>query len=90
MGSRVPGMTDSNYHHVEMQAAAYMRLNKIRQGVLYINHPDGICKFCNGSAYTRPGGNPISPISDALPKDATMWIYDKGGDLLGKFTGNAR
>jgi RHS repeat-associated protein len=89
MGRRVPGMTDSNYHHVEMQAAAYMRLNNIRQGVLYINHPDGICNFCNGLAYTRPGGTPVSPISDALPEGAAMWVYNSSGDFLGKFIGNA-
>ncbi|WP_107423260.1 hypothetical protein [Streptomyces amritsarensis] len=26
-----------------MQAAAYMRVNKIKQGVLYIDHVDGPC-----------------------------------------------
>ncbi|BEL05660.1 hypothetical protein Q0Z83_038510 [Actinoplanes sichuanensis] len=89
MGPRVPGMTSSNYHHVEMQAAAYMRLNKIKQGVLYINHPDGICDFCSGVAYTRPGSPVLSPINDALPEGAEMWVYNQGGEFLGKFIGNA-
>ncbi len=90
MGGRVPGMTSSNYHHVEMQAAAYMRRNNIGRGVLYINHPDGICQFCSGSAYTRPGGTPVNPIEDALPRGAQMWVYDQAGKFLGKFTGNSR
>jgi hypothetical protein len=90
MGARVPGMTPTNYHHVEMQAAAYMRRNNIGRGVLYINHPDGICQFCSGSAYTRPGGSPVRPIEDALPQNAIMWVYDQGGSLLGRFTGNSR
>ncbi|MFF2957226.1 polymorphic toxin-type HINT domain-containing protein [Kitasatospora sp. NPDC057965] len=90
MGDRVPGMTSSNYHHVEMQAAAYMRRNEVGQGVLYINHPDGICQFCSGSAYSRPGGTPVKPIEDALPKDAKMWVYDQSGKFLGKFKGNSR
>ncbi|MFJ9949371.1 RHS repeat-associated core domain-containing protein [Kitasatospora sp. NPDC091207] len=90
MGDRVPGMTSSNYHHVEMQAAAYMRRNEVGRGVLYINHPDGICQFCNGSAYSRPGGTPVNPIEDALPKGAKMWVYDQSGKFLGKFKGNSR
>ncbi|OEJ35333.1 hypothetical protein BGK67_32185 [Streptomyces subrutilus] len=90
MGGRVPGMTSSNYHHAEMQAAAYMRRNEIGRGVLYINHPDGVCQFCNGSAYTRPGGPPVNPIEDALPEGAKMWVYDRDGRFLGKFTGNSR
>ncbi|MFF3565807.1 ricin-type beta-trefoil lectin domain protein [Streptomyces sp. NPDC002574] len=90
MGARVPGMTSSNYHHVEMQAAAYMRRNEVGRGVLYINHPDGICQFCDGSAYTRPGGPSVDPIEDALPSGAQMWVYDQAGKFLGKFTGNSR
>ncbi|MGA4545171.1 polymorphic toxin-type HINT domain-containing protein [Uniformispora flossi] len=90
MGDRVPGMTSSNFHHVEMQAAAYMRRNDIRRGVLYINHPEGICQFCNGLAYTRPGGIPVRPIEDALPSGAQMWIYDQNRKFLGLFTGNSR
>ncbi|NMO57749.1 hypothetical protein HH310_42125 [Actinoplanes sp. TBRC 11911] len=88
MGARVPGMTGTNFHHVEMQAAAYMRLNKLKKGVLYINHPEGICTSCTGAAYTRPGGPPVKPIEDALPEGAEMWIYNKAGQFLGKFTGN--
>ncbi|MET7426676.1 FG-GAP-like repeat-containing protein [Dactylosporangium sp. NPDC005555] len=90
MGARVPGMTGTNYHHVEMQAAAYMRLNRIREGTLYINHPKGICQFCNGSAYTRPGGAQVLPIEDALPENAKLSVYNYAGKLLGVFTGNAR
>ncbi|WP_126643419.1 polymorphic toxin-type HINT domain-containing protein [Embleya hyalina] len=90
MGDWVPGMTQSNFHHVEMQAAAYMRRNDIKRGVLYINHPDGICQFCNGSAYTRPGGPPVRPIEDALPTGAQMWVYNQDGRFLGRFTGNYR
>ncbi|WP_432151355.1 ricin-type beta-trefoil lectin domain protein [Streptomyces sp. bgisy029] len=90
MGDWAPGMTSSNYHHVEMQAATYMRRNNIDRGVLYINHPDGICQFCSGAAYTRPGGTPVSPINDALPGGAQMWVYDQVGRFLGKFKGNSR
>ncbi|MET9402761.1 hypothetical protein [Kitasatospora sp. NPDC002965] len=67
-----------------------MRRNKIGNGVLYINHPDGICQFCNGLAYSRPGGALAKPIEDALPKDALMWVYDQSGKFLGRFKGNSR
>jgi SCP1.201-like deaminase len=87
---RVPGMTESNFHHVEMQAAAYMRLNNIEKGVLYINHPDGICDFCSGNAYTPPGGPPVFPIEDALPEGAGLWVYGKFGNFLGRFIGNSK
>ncbi|MEV7087616.1 DddA-like double-stranded DNA deaminase toxin [Streptomyces sp. NPDC093085] len=49
-------------NHVEMQVAAYMRRNDIGRGVLYINRPDGVCQFCNGSACASPGGTPVNPI----------------------------
>lgn len=82
--ARVPGMTDQNFHHVEMQAAAYMRLNKIKQGVLYINHPGGVCAFCDGRAY-QGGIN----IEDALPHGSEMWVVAPGR-RPSKFTGNSR
>lgn len=82
--ARVPGMTDENFHHVEMQAAAYMRLNDIKQGVLYINHPKGVCPYCDGRAY-----NFGVPIEDALPHGAEMWVLAPGRRPM-KFTGNSR
>ncbi|MFJ5230358.1 RHS repeat-associated core domain-containing protein [Kitasatospora sp. NPDC088391] len=82
--ARVPGMTDENFHHVEMQAAAYMRLNDIKQGVLYINHPKGVCPYCDGRAY-----NLGVPIEDALPHGAEMWVLAPGRRPM-KLTGNSR
>ncbi|MEE1834562.1 golvesin C-terminal-like domain-containing protein [Streptomyces sp. SP17KL33] len=82
--ARVPGMTAENFHHVEMQAAAYMRLNEIGQGVLYINHPRGVCGFCNGRAY----GGGVN-IEDALPPGAQLWVVAAGLPTR-RFTGNAR
>ncbi|MEU4113936.1 polymorphic toxin-type HINT domain-containing protein [Kitasatospora sp. NPDC028055] len=82
--ARVPGMTDENFHHVEMQAAAYMRLNDLKQGVLYINHPKGVCSYCDGRAYQLG-----VPIEDALPHGAEMWVVAPGRRIM-KFIGNSK
>jgi RHS repeat-associated protein len=82
--ARVPGMTAENFHHVEMQAAAYMRLNEIKQGVLYINHPKGVCAYCDGRAYAAGPS-----ISDALLRGAELWVVDPAGEAL-RFLGNSR
>ncbi|MFJ9713401.1 DddA-like double-stranded DNA deaminase toxin [Streptomyces sp. NPDC101234] len=79
----VPGMTDENRHHVEMQAAAYMRLNNIQLGRLYINHPDGVCGYCDGRWY-QGGVN----IEDALPEGAQLWISVAGRTT--RYVGNRR
>ncbi|GAQ74628.1 endo-1,4-beta-xylanase A precursor [Streptomyces turgidiscabies] len=80
----IPGMTEQNRHHVEMQAAAYMRLNNIRQGRVYINHPDGVCGYCDGR-FDYGGIN----IEDALPHGADLWVTVAGGGTT-HFRGNRR
>ncbi|GAT85320.1 RHS repeat-associated core domain protein [Streptomyces sp. F-3] len=78
----IPGMTKENYHHVEMQAAAYMRLNNIRLGRLYINYKSGACGYCDGRWY-HGGVN----IEDALPHGAQLWVTVAGGRTV-RYVGN--
>lgn len=53
--------------HAEGHAAMLMRKNNAKCGVLYINHPGGVCNFCR------------TAVNNMLPKGAIMDVYDPGG-----------
>ncbi|MCO8275601.1 polymorphic toxin-type HINT domain-containing protein [Actinoplanes sp. TRM 88003] len=87
--NRLPGMTDQNYHHVEMQAAAYMRQNGLSSGSLYMDSGPIMCSYCmGGRRATRDAPMTQGPISDLLPEGATLTVlFPKYGPFT--FIGNA-
>jgi hypothetical protein len=86
----LPGMTKKNYHHVEMQAAAYMRMNKISSGTLYVDYDFTVCALCMGGHKLTPG-TPMSvgPIADLLPEGALLTVVFRDRTPL-IFRGNSR
>ncbi|MEU4420423.1 polymorphic toxin-type HINT domain-containing protein [Actinoplanes sp. NPDC024001] len=85
--SQLPGQTPSNYHHVEMQAAAFMRLNGISRGTLHMGgQQPTVCPLCRGGGPNTPLN--VGPIADLLPQGARLTVVFPGRTPL-TFVGNA-
>lgn len=57
------------WSHAEGHAAAIMRMNGARSGILNINNPNGVCGYCN------------SVMRNMLPPGATLTVRYPGGSV---------
>jgi hypothetical protein len=76
-GPRIPGVTQQNFHHPEMQMANFMRQNPdIANADIWINNPDGPCSGARGC-------NPN--LNNTLLPNQTLTVRLKGTDQSWQF-----
>jgi hypothetical protein len=79
----IPGITDLNQHHPEVQMAYFMRQQGITRGELWINDPQGPC----GLTTAKKLGCTLANLEKILPAGSTLDIYWRNAEGVIQYLG---